>query len=60
MTTTNETTDGWAVVAICTDGSVTEPFGTYASKVEAERICKMNNVAMKQRHVDRYEVRQLD
>lgn len=58
MSTDNKTTDEWAVVAICTDGSVTEPFGTYGSEREAELMCELNNgLPLQPRHVDHYEVR---
>jgi len=58
MSTDNKTTDEWAVVAICTDGSVTEPFGTYESEREAELQCGLKNAPLlKPRYVEHFEVR---
>jgi len=65
MTTTNKTTDApdvWEVVAVCTDDSVTDPYGTYESKDAAERHKHQlqRAIADASRFVDRYEVRQID
>jgi hypothetical protein len=62
MTRTNETSDGWAVVAVCTDESVTDPYGTYQSKAAAERHKQQlqRAIADASRFVARYEVRQID
>jgi hypothetical protein len=52
---------GWAVVAVCKDGSETEPEGTYGHKEWAEsHAARMNaNIGAASRFVDRYEVRKL-
>ena len=58
MTATNETTEQWAVVAVCTDDSRTSPFGVYDSPDEAKTDCRERNagLAFDSRHVERYEV----
>ena len=64
MTKTNETTDApdvWEVVAVCTDESVTDPYGTHVTVTSAERQKQQlqRAIADASRFVDHYEVRRI-
>ena len=56
------TSDGWMVVAVATDGTVTSAFSTHASKKDAQEQVdmRMRDIAFMPKQVDRFEVRQVE
>ena len=60
MTQETTTPDGFEVVAICTDNTVTEPFGTYADITSAvKRKKELEHDGGTLRQVDRFEVHRI-